>query len=273
VNHVYVALSTGTNLRFLPPHIFPSRWGDWRAMVADLNGDGSDDLVFNFIANTNITRFAHSKGDGTFTFFTGATHPATNWTGYRAFVADADGDGRDDVIWNDVPVWSNRTYVARSHGDRLDLLAYQNHPIGKGWGGYSPNIGDVNGDGRIDLLWTKAESDSMHVYVALGQSTAQFTHLGRISVRLRTDTTMATTWLTDVGDFNGDGRADLLMRAGDRFLVARGTQAGSFIFDRVWRTGLREVAAIADIDGDGRDDVIFVDSGRTLYVALAKPPS
>jgi hypothetical protein len=253
----------------------PSRWGDrWRADVGDLDGNGVDDIVFNLMSESNVTVLARFNRDGAVDSTKRISHSAARWAGYHRFIADVDGDGREDVIWNDVPVWANRTYVARSQGDRLDLLANQDHPVARGWGGYASHIGDVNADGRSDLIWIKPGSDSTHIYLAVGQSDAQFRYLDRISAPTNFPAEASADGArTYTGDFNGDGRTDLLIHSGGHLRVMRATGGNRFAFDGGWIAGPDSVTAIADIDGDGRDDIVWMNGSRALYVALAGPPS
>jgi tRNA A-37 threonylcarbamoyl transferase component Bud32 len=254
------------------------RWGAWRALVADFDGDGKDDLVFNHLAADNQIRAFRSRGDGTFAELTPITHFAKTWSGYRAFVGDVDGDRRDDVLWNDVPVWANRTYVARSWGDRHDLLSQQDHTVTDGWSEFRPSVADIDGDGKSDVVWSKIGADTVTVFVALGQSTALFRYLPVQSLALP-----ARARLTDpiVGDFNGDGRTDFLWHASEAnsVLVMRASRGGRFSMHYApgnpdgARGDSVEVLPV-DVNADGRDDLVWVDrASRRLYVAVAAPRS
>jgi serine/threonine protein kinase len=263
------------------------RWATgWKALVGDLDADGNDDLVFNFLSESNLLRVFRSKGDGTFTEDAVIEHFAKRWTGYRAFVADVDGDRRADLVWNDVPVWANRTYVARSHGNQLDLLSPQDHDTTAGWSAFTTVLGDVDGDGLSDIAWIKPDADSLSVYIGQGQSTARFRLL---PVQRFASPTGVDLTNTMTGDFNGDHRLDVVWRpagdAADHVMWSMpGTRSG-VLRARAVRTiesetetpslGPDEYDVIAaDVNGDGSDDLVWVErSGGRLYVALAAPRS
>ncbi|MEP7766375.1 VCBS repeat-containing protein, partial [Sanguibacter sp. 26GB23] len=63
------------------------------------------------------------------------------------------------------------------------------------------------------------------------------------------------------GDFNGDGKGDVLWRRVDRgdtwFYLMNGLKIGTSL-PSLWVTDLNfEIAATGDINGDGTDDVIW----------------
>jgi tRNA A-37 threonylcarbamoyl transferase component Bud32 len=286
-NRVYAALSRGDGTyTFLPEQaVGPSGWSaEWNLLVGDHNGDGADDLVFSYLRDRNLSRIYRSDGRGGFSEYAYTVHPAENWTGYRAFLSDVDGDGVADLFWNDVPVWANRTYVALSRPTGADLLAPQNHEVATGWADFTTFQGDFNGDGLADLAWIATGRDVVPVYSALGQAMGTFRylpvqHVGRPAG--------GGTFATLVADVNGDRRADLLWNdldsTANRLSVGLGRAPGGFAFSSTayrhpasgvdWRA-FREGIVVLDANGDGRLDVVW--NGREgtnrIYVALAGAP-
>lgn len=123
-----------------------------------------------------------------------------------------------------------------------------------------PKSGDVDGDGRPDLVEVVETDDDTAVEVRVLRNTGD-------GVEPLSEQTIS--WRTDygfygVGDFDGDGLADLLMtrNRGETFMVvavARGNGEG---FDepvewagRGGRANEDDLFAVGDFDGDGRDDL------------------
>ena len=136
-------------------------------MTADVNGDGKPDLVMaNSGANGiggNTVGVLLGNGDGTF-------QPAVTyaWGGQSAFsvasvaVADVNGDGKPDLlVANQGPGnggWNGSVAVLLGNGDGTFQTS-----VTYGSGGYyavSVAVGDVNGDGKADLVVTNLCEDS-----------------------------------------------------------------------------------------------------------------
>jgi hypothetical protein len=65
-------------------------------------------------------------------------------------------------------------------------------------------LGDLNGDGRADILWRSASSGELFAWLQNGRQLSGGGSLG----------TLTADWCVDrLGDFNGDGKADILWRA------------------------------------------------------------
>jgi RHS repeat-associated protein len=222
---VLVALSNGDGS--FTPTGWTSGWGnvgslDW--LDGDFNGDGKTDFALPHMRPADVhapgehlhVLVALSRGDGSFE----QKEYANDWTnvGGRAQVADVDGDGKADLVWQywapadaDAPYEHFRVRVALSQGDgQFVATSYAN-----GWGnvGGTVRVGDVNGDGKSDLVlpyWSAADAHSrdehLHALVALsngsgGQFTPVFYANGWSSVGGR----------IELYDQNGDGRADLVL--------------------------------------------------------------
>ena len=211
---------------------------------------------------------------------------AGGWASMDAYprtFADVNGDGLTDVIG----FGHSATYVALgTAGGRgsfsAEFSAIANFgagPLAGSWtsdGVYPREVGDINGDGRADIV---GFGDS-GVYVALGQADGTFgatsyAVAGFGAGSLGGSWVNETRYPRELGDVNGDGRDDIVGfgDAGVYVALSNGDgtfAAGQFVLQAFgggasggsWFDDNRYPRRLADIDGDGDDDIIgFGDAG------------
>ncbi|MFZ0549092.1 MAG: VCBS repeat-containing protein, partial [Candidatus Promineifilaceae bacterium] len=177
-NRIYVALAKETpegDFDLTKPyqeHPIAGNWSGYEIFVGDVNRDGRDDLIWNEKSQTtNRIYVGLGTSEGTFDLSSPLQeHPLSGWVGYRTLMADVDGDGDSDLIWNQTNMDPNRTYVGLSDGiNTFDLTTQkQDHPVVCCWANYSVQTADVNGDGQADLVWNKLVGGVNRTYVGLG---------------------------------------------------------------------------------------------------------
>ena len=173
-NQTYIGLSLDDgSFTFLAPQE-PANlgWGGYQFHVGDGNGDGRTDLIWNSLTKEiNRAYFGLSNLDGTLDYQPFRDHKNKGWAAYQASVGDANGDGRADLIWNGLFDANNRTYVGLGSSDgtlNLTSRAYQDHPATAEWTQFQLLLGDVNGDGKSDTIWTHPSADNP-VHVGFGR--------------------------------------------------------------------------------------------------------
>ncbi len=249
-------------------------WSGFQTFVGDVNGDGRGDLIWNETTEHNRTYVGLGREDGTLAFLPFQDRAEQGWKGFRTLVGDVNGDGRSDLIWNGL-AGRNRVYTALGQKDgTFVLLPAQDHPREEGWEGFRVLVGEVNGDGRSDLVWNLT-AQTNRLYVALGQEDGTFTF--QEEGQERTEVGWGG-FQTLVGDVNGDGRSDLVwneLAGHNRIYVGLGQEEGTFTFLPVqdhtetdWE-GFRTL--LGDVNGDGRDDLVWnrLQAENRIYVGLA----
>jgi hypothetical protein len=166
---IYVATSTGTSFNNATRWTtqFSDAWGAHQPgdvfTVIDVNGDKKQDAVlFNangvYVALSTGTGFGPAKLWST-DFKTSSFGPHTVRT-----LADVNGDGKADVVG----ISLNATYVALSNGSSFAAKTTwaSNYGYNQGYDDQSVRVlGDVTGDGKLDLVATKVTD------VHIGKST------------------------------------------------------------------------------------------------------
>lgn len=188
-------------------------WEPYITGVADVNGDGMADLCWDrTLSTSNTIEVAMSKGNGLFSSPTVTYQdPYGNWARYQSVVADFNGDQTPDWLFYSAPDTTSQhlpsqVFLVSGMKDELTRIHLDSvFPTLQ----YKLLAGDVNGDGKADVILNATSSTTNTVAVMLGTSTIP--SVGADS--LQADTVSAN-WSTAnpamVGDVNGDGNADVV---------------------------------------------------------------
>jgi hypothetical protein len=182
---------------------------------------------------------------------------------------DFNGDGKADII-TFTRGDNADVYVSLSNGAGF-LGASIWHPF---WAPGSPSaevpaVGDFNGDGLDDIVTFTRGNDRADVLVALSNGSS----FG--AAQLWHDWFAPGGEVPTVGDFNGDGKDDIITftrgESGDVFV---GLSTGNGFAVGKWHDFFSihgELPAVGDFNGDGMDDIATFTRGAegNVYVALS----
>jgi hypothetical protein len=250
--------------------------------VADVNGDDRADII-GFADGSTVVSLGQSNG----TFSApkvGITDfsVSTGWSSFSRYprqVADVNGDGRADIIG--FADGSTVVSLGQSNGTfGTPKVGITDFSVSTGWSNfykYPRQVADVNGDGRADII---GFADGSTV-VSLGQSNGTFSapKVGITDFSVSTGWSDFFTYPRQVADVNGDGRADIIGFADGSTVVSLGQSNGNFSAPQVgitdfsvstgWSNSYIYPRQVADVNGDGRADIIGFADGSTV-VSLAR---
>jgi hypothetical protein len=168
-------------------------------------------------------------------------------------VADFNGDGYPDVVWQDAGSGSTQVWFLGSPG--TTVLGSAVITDGNSWRIVA--AGDFNRDGYPDLVWQDPVSGLVQIWYLGGPQGTTVTASANL--------TMSNTWhVAAAGDFNGDGQPDLVWQdpvSGAVQIWYLGGPQGNVVESAVNLTDSNSwrIASVADFDGDGHPDVVWQD--------------
>ena len=270
------ASATAQNFNLLAGRNFSASTADTTTVFTvegDFNGDGKPDLV-TVTNGQNDASLSILLGNADATF----EPPVTISTGPRqAIVAievgDFNADGKLDFIYTLGQYGNNTIYVFLGNGDGSFLAPVTTTLADPPQLENGLAVADFNGDGRSDIALTASapQQGAGTTLVLIGNGDGTF----------KAPVAYPTTALSqnlELGDFNGDGKLDLVAAEGEGFSVLLGNGDGTFqtaqnTFPSNFPCDVLPVGAalaVGDFNRDGKDDVavsaaVFLSNGDGTF--------
>jgi uncharacterized protein (TIGR03437 family) len=251
-NNLSVLLGNG-NGTFHAAVSYPQTFSAGAMVAADFNKDGKLDLAITDSLGGTVTILL---GDGTGKF-AGQYDYVAGYEPANLFAMDLDGDGNLDVViaagHPDVLApnyYAEDIVVLFGRGDGT-LMGAPVYKVGSRLGAVV--LADFDGDGKPDVAVAAGD-----VWILLSRGGGSFKTPVRITMPLTNGWPAGLAALA-VGDFNGDGRPDLVAGpAGDDggVYVLLGNGDGTFQAPVHYAVGGHASSiAVADFNGDGKPDL------------------
>ena len=226
--------------------------------LGDFNGDGKTDILA-VIAPAYGTPAQVYVNYATATGFQASRYENTGFTTWPEWLltGDFNGDGMTDVL---TPAFAGSTFlhfdIGYSNGNGFDVVRYTDAPLSSYH--YWNFFKDFNGDGKTDIL-VPAFAGSTFLHFDIKYSTGD----GFVTERYSNAPLSSYYYWNFFGDFNGDGKTDILVPtfAGSTFLhfdIKYSTGDG-FVTEQYSNAPLSNYYYwnfFGDFNGDGKTDIL-----------------
>lgn len=237
---VFRQTATGT---LAPPWSVPlPQGGAGGIALGDLNHDGVDDIV---VGVQGIMIVTHAKGR-----LYARTFP--NWSTQAVALTDVDGDGTLDVVGAGAGGgWWSSIYYGDGHG-WIDSTLNIREIANTAW---LLRMADFNHDGHDDVVAYSYQGVSVYLHDGVDSF---------LPTAIPIQPGYAVAGMT-VADFNDDGLADIVTSGGGTVSVFKQQSQGGLAAPiHLASYDNPETLLSADLDGNGRDDIVVAHPTHTL---------
>lgn len=252
------------NISFSAPLILNNATNGRGIYYGDLDGDGKTDIAVTEQSSNTVLVYRNASTAGNISFAAPIVLNVTNFAN-SIRIADFDADGKPDIVVsnefsNTISTFRNTSTIGNiTFGAKVDFAVN---------GAYCRDIeiGDINNDGKTDVLGVASVSNIF--YVLKNNSTTGNINFGTPTVNYAVD--IDPNGIT-IGDFNNDGLPDVAVgNFGSKSLkIFKNTSVGgivSFALNNLYAypNNVNDLSC-ADIDGDGKLDILSaIETGNVI---------
>ncbi|NJR49418.1 MAG: hypothetical protein HC780_07435 [Leptolyngbyaceae cyanobacterium CSU_1_3] len=225
----------------------PALNSQWRTEIADFNGDGEDDILWQNTVDGAVGIWlmrGRTIIEAVATTFNG--QPLSLNGGWQSQVGDFDDDGKDDLLWRNESTGTNVVWL-------MNGTAIKDADLPPGFTGtWRAQVADFDGNGKDDILWRNGNIGAMGIWMMDGKNLETPTSFSYF-------TDIPEGWVPTAIDLTGEGGADIFWRnttSGENALwimTGKDRQSFDFLADVpiTWK------GEVGDFNNDEKGDIFW----------------
>lgn len=261
LGHAGPPITYATGVRYSTTGTDPSS-----VAAADLTGSGKLDLVIANFSSGSVSVFMHDPANPG--AYLAATDVKTGGAPNQVVIGDLNGDGKPDLVLADLSATGNVIIDLQDPASPGHFLAATTLALGNPVS--SVQIGDINGDGKPDIVAanydTSGNNGRVSIYYQDPTNPGNFPQHVDFPAGARPES-------VKIADVNGDGLPDLVVAdkgpgsdgtgvSGVSVLFQDPANPGTFLPPVTYATQPAAVdVAVADLDGNGTPDLVVANEG------------
>lgn len=242
-NRLYWFANPGDPREPWTAHLITDRWFKYHdQLIADVDGDGEPELVFC------------SQRAGLLAYFDIPDDPRVSpWPESHLHVVSEGMENVEGLVWAALDGPGQHVLIAGPNLFRRAAGGWDRQPYAPGFTMTRVAVGDLDGDGALEIVLSEGESDPARLAVCHGPAFAAEV----------LDDGLFHPHSLELADFDGNGALDIFVgemglknHADPRLMIFRNDGPGA-LTPEVISVGIpTHEAKVADMDGDGRPDIV-----------------
>ncbi|NJR15483.1 MAG: VCBS repeat-containing protein [Calothrix sp. CSU_2_0] len=180
----------------------------WDFEIANSNGDTRSDLIWYNRETGQI--YSWILNESGLNIETEGLLPTVGDLDWKFKIADTDGNGKTDLVWRNYRTGDNTIWFLKDNGLEYNYRALVDKLPDLNW---DFGVVDTNGDGKSDLVWRNYKTGENTIWkISISPVDENNLATGVIEKANSFPAIIDLNWDFNIGDYNGDGKSDLLWR-------------------------------------------------------------